>query len=39
MTRTQPAVIATGKLIRLREKQIEDAKQDYDWRRDPELAA
>ena len=38
MTRTQPAVIATGKLVRLREKQIEDAQQDYDWRRDPELA-
>lgn len=38
MTRTQPAVIATGELIRLREKQIEDAQQDYEWRSDAELA-
>jgi RimJ/RimL family protein N-acetyltransferase len=38
MTRTQPAVVATGKLVRLREKQLEDAAQDFEWRSDPELA-
>ena len=39
MTATAPRVVATGALVRLREKQIEDAAQDYGWRRDPELAA
>ena len=38
MTQTRPQVIATGTLVRLREKQLEDARADYDWRRDPELA-
>jgi RimJ/RimL family protein N-acetyltransferase len=38
MTTTAPRVVATGRLIRLREKQLEDARRDYDWRRDPELA-
>jgi RimJ/RimL family protein N-acetyltransferase len=38
MTQTQPQVVATGDLVRLREKQLEDARHDYDWRRDPELA-
>ncbi len=33
------AVIATGRLVRLRDKQIDDAENDYAWRRDPELAA
>ena len=39
MTTTAPKVVATGRLVRLREKQLEDAGQDYEWRRDPELAA
>ncbi len=38
MTTTAPRVIGTGELVRLREKQLEDAKRDYEWRRDPELA-
>lgn len=28
-----------GRLIRLREKRLEDARQDYEWRRDPELCS
>ncbi len=32
-------VVATGRLIRLREKRVEDAERDYAWRADPELAA
>ena len=39
MTATVPRVVATGTLVRLREKRLEDAGQDYEWRRDPELAA
>lgn len=38
MTRTAPRVIASGKLVRLREKQLDDAERDYAWRADPELA-
>ena len=38
MTTTSPRVIGTGQLVRLREKQIDDARRDYEWRRDPELA-
>ena len=38
MTRTAPLVIAIGQLVRLREKQIDDAELDYAWRADPELA-
>ena len=38
MTSTAPRVIATGQLVRLREKIIEDAERDYEWRKDPELA-
>lgn len=38
MTTTAPRVIGTGRLVRLREKQIDDARRDYEWRRDPELA-
>lgn len=38
MASTSPAVIAVGQLVRLREKQVEDAERDYEWRRDPELA-
>jgi RimJ/RimL family protein N-acetyltransferase len=30
--------LARGTLIILREKTLDDAEQDYDWRRDPELA-
>ena len=30
--------LARGQLIVLREKTLADAEQDYDWRRDPELA-
>ena len=39
ITATQPKVIAEGTLVRLREKLVEDAEQDYAWRCDPELAA
>jgi RimJ/RimL family protein N-acetyltransferase len=39
MTSTRPRVVATGRLVRLREKTIEDAERDYAWRCDPELAA
>jgi RimJ/RimL family protein N-acetyltransferase len=38
MTSTTPRVIVTGKLVRLREKVVEDAERDYEWRKDPELA-
>jgi RimJ/RimL family protein N-acetyltransferase len=38
MTSTTPRVVATGNLVRLREKSIEDAPRDYEWRKDPELA-
>ena len=38
MTRTAPRVIASGRLVRLREKQLDDAELDYAWRADPELA-
>ena len=38
MTATAPRVIAEGRLVRLREKQIEDAWRDYTWRKDRELA-
>jgi len=39
VTATQTQVIATGTLVRLRAKQIDDAENDYAWRCDPELAA
>jgi RimJ/RimL family protein N-acetyltransferase len=39
VTATRPNVVATGRLVRLREKRIEDAERDYAWRADPELAA
>ncbi len=39
MTTTASKVVATGRLVRLREKRVEDVQQDYEWRRDPELAA
>lgn len=39
MTATQPRIVATGRLVRLREKTVEDAERDYAWRSDPELAA
>jgi RimJ/RimL family protein N-acetyltransferase len=39
MTQTQPRVVASGRLVQLREKHIDDAARDYAWRRDPELAA
>ena len=38
MTAPPPRVVTTGELIRLREKHIDDARRDYEWRRDPELA-
>lgn len=38
MTSTTPRVIATGQLVRLREKSVDDAERDYEWRKDPELA-
>jgi RimJ/RimL family protein N-acetyltransferase len=39
VTATAPRVVAEGRLVRLREKQTEDAKRDYEWRKDRELAA
>lgn len=39
MTATRPRTVATGRLVRLREKTVDDAERDYEWRRDPELAA
>ena len=39
MTRTAPRIIARGRLVRLREKQLDDAERDYGWRSDAELAA
>lgn len=39
MTTRTGHTIASGRLVRLREKQLEDARRDYQWRRDPELAA
>ena len=39
MTATAPRVVAEGRIVRLREKEIEDATRDYEWRRDIELAA
>lgn len=38
MTSTSPRVIVTGRLVRLREKTLDDAPRDYEWRKDPELA-
>jgi RimJ/RimL family protein N-acetyltransferase len=38
VTRTQPHVVARGRLVILREKHLDDAERDYSWRRDPELA-
>jgi RimJ/RimL family protein N-acetyltransferase len=35
----EPHVVAAGRLVRLRDKRIEDAERDYAWRADPELAA
>ena len=39
MTATQPAVLAEGDSVRIREKRIEDAERDFRWRSDPELAS
>ena len=39
MTTTASRVIATGTLVLLREKRLSDVERDYEWRRDPELAA
>ena len=39
MTQTEARVVATGRLVQLRAKHIDDAPRDYAWRRDPELAA
>ncbi|MDA0364675.1 MAG: GNAT family N-acetyltransferase [Chloroflexi bacterium] len=39
MTATRPPAVATGRLIRLRGKRMEDGERDYSWRADPELAA
>jgi RimJ/RimL family protein N-acetyltransferase len=38
MTAVVEGELARGRLIVLRKKTIDDAKQDYEWRRDPELA-
>jgi RimJ/RimL family protein N-acetyltransferase len=38
MTSATPRTIVTGTLVRLREKHIDDAPRDYEWRKDPELA-
>ena len=39
MTTTAPKVVAVGRLVRLREKLLDDAARDYEWRRDPDLVA
>lgn len=39
MTATASEVVATGTLVVVREKRLEDAALDHEWRRDPELAA
>lgn len=39
MTAAPPRVMATGTQVVLREKTLDDARDDYAWRRDPELAA
>jgi RimJ/RimL family protein N-acetyltransferase len=39
VTSTVARIIVNGRLVRLREKQIEDARRDYKWRKDRELAA
>ncbi|MDP6606750.1 MAG: GNAT family N-acetyltransferase [Dehalococcoidia bacterium] len=39
MTATAPQVVVTGTLVRIREKRLEDAALDHEWRKDPELAA
>ena len=39
MTATAPRVIVDGRLVRLREKHMDDARRDYEWRKDRELAA
>jgi RimJ/RimL family protein N-acetyltransferase len=39
VTATAPRVVATGTLVRIREKRLEDAALDHEWRKDPELAA
>ena len=39
MTAVVEGELARGRLIVLREKTLADAEQDYEWRRDPELAA
>jgi RimJ/RimL family protein N-acetyltransferase len=38
MTAIASGQVAIGKLVRLRAKALQDARQDYEWRRDPELA-
>ena len=39
MTAVEPNVVRTGELVRLRIKDVDDAERDFEWRRDPELAA
>lgn len=39
MTAVVEGELARGQLVVLREKRLADAEQDYEWRRDPELAA
>ena len=39
MTATASAVVATGTLVLIREKRLEDVAVDHEWRKDPELAA
>ncbi len=38
MPERRPAVIAETARLRIREKRIEDAPAEYEWRRDPEIA-
>lgn len=38
MTTAAPRIVASGVLVRLREKTLDDARRDYMWRRDEELA-
>lgn len=39
MTAVVEGELARGQLVVLREKRLADAEQDFEWRRDPELAA
>ena len=39
MTTKEGTIVASGSIVTIREKKISDLENDYNWRRDPELAA